>query len=332
MINEDPQVSIIITTRDRAEMAKHALDTALSQTFVGVEVVVVDDGSNLPFLLDRDHPRVSVERLSEPRGVSAARNAGAARARGRWVTFLDDDDEILPEMLDISLRAAAASELPPPVAVVSGLEIVGPDGSVQKVRLPMSLPRGKDYFLEGARDGRSFTVGNTLVMLRDVFLAIGGFDETLRSAVHTDLLLRVNAACSIEGVPVVTYRLHRHHGANVHGNLEAKARAMERTELKHTAAFARHPRAHARYLSATGMWYLKAGDWGGAVRMTTRALRIDPSDMKVARSWFASLAGPLLLAPYRWLVRRVRSATRSRREGNGTSPGSSMPPSERRGT
>lgn len=308
-------------------MATRALDTALGQTFEDLEVVVVDDASTSPFLLDRDDPRVSVMRLPLPRGVSAARNAGAARARGRWVTFLDDDDEILPNMVAISLQAAAASELPPPVAVISGLEIVGADGSVQKVRLPMSLSKGKDYFLEGARDGRSFTVGNTLVMPRDVFLAIGGFDEELRSAVHSDLLLRVNAACSVEGVPVVTYRLHRHHGASVHGNLLAKARAMERTEVKHRAAFARHPHAHARFLGATGMWYLKAGEWGAAVRTTTRALRLDPSDLRVVRAWIASLGGPFVLAPYRWLARRVRRARRGRGEMRGRNSGSPGPSS-----
>ena len=123
------------------------------------------------------------------------------------MTFLDDDDEMLPDMLQTSLRAAEESVLPSPVAVVSGLEIVKPDGTLQVARLPVSLSKGKDYFLEGAPKGRAFTVGNTLLISRAVLAEIGGFDEQLRSAVHGDLLLRVNAACSIVGVPVVTYRI-----------------------------------------------------------------------------------------------------------------------------
>jgi len=312
MTPRSPEVSIIISTHDRPELAKHALASALRQTFEDLEVIVVDDGSIQPFHGGETDPRVSVVRLPESRGVSAARNTGLAQARGRWVTFLDDDDEMLPEMIELSLRAAAESQLPSPVAVVSGLEIVKPDGRLQTVRLPASLPKGKDYFLEGGPKGRAFTVGNTLVIPRLVLAEIGGFDEQLRSAVYSELFLRVNAACSIEGVPVVTYRIKRHHGEHVHGNLLAKARAMEMTTSKHPEAFARHPRAHARFLSATGLWYLKAGEWRAAVRATTRALVIDPTSRRVLGSWLATLGGPAGLSAYRRLKRGFDRLRRAR--------------------
>ncbi|MGH2661163.1 MAG: glycosyltransferase family 2 protein [Actinomycetota bacterium] len=297
-------MSIVIATRNRSEMVKQALKAALGQTFPDLEVIVVDDGSDPPLQLEGTDPKVSVVRLPESRGVSAARNAGLAHAKGNWVMFLDDDDEIVPEMLEISLQAASRSELPPPVAVVSGIEIVKPDGSIQVVRLPASLPKGRDYFLEGAPKGRAFTVGNTLVIPRKLLVEIGGFDEELRSAVHSELFLRLNAACSIEAVPVVTYRIKRHGGEHVHDNAMARARAMEKTVSRHKEAFARHPRRYARYLCATGMWYLKAGEWGAAVRATTRALRIHPLSWNVLGSWLISLGGPPLVASYRWLFRR----------------------------
>lgn len=299
-----PEVSIVIATRDRPEMANRALRYALAQTARDIEVIVVDDGSVRPFRPDVANDRISIVRLPESRGVSAARNVGLAHARGKWVTFLDDDDEILPTMVETSLRAAADSQLPPPVAVVSGLEIIGTDGFTDEVRLPVSLPKGKDYFLEGAPEGRGFTVGNTLFIPRDLLVRIGGFDEDLRSAVHSELFLRVNAACSIEGVPAVTYRIKRHHGEHVHSNVLARAEAMERTASKHRDAFARHPRRHARYLSATGIAYLRAGKWGPAVRATTRAVRTDPWSWKVLRSWMVSLVGPAFLGCYRWLLGR----------------------------
>ncbi len=304
MTPQEPEVSVVVTTRDRAaELVRRAVESALAQTFQDLEIIVVDDGSSSPFQMGETDRMVSVIRLPRSRGVSGARNAGLARARGRWVTFLDDDDELMPEMLEVSLQAASHSTLSAPVAVVSGVEIRAPDGSVQTVRLPPSLPKGRDYFLEGAPPGRRLTVGNTLVIPREILTRIGGFDEALRSAVHSELLLRVNAACSIEGVPVVTYRINRHHGDHVHRNLAAKARAMELTERKHAERFARHPRAHARYLSATGVWYVKAGRWWPAIRSATRALRVAPLERGVIRAWLVSLGGPPLLALYRRLVR-----------------------------
>ena len=294
-----PLVTVVIATRNRAEMARKAIESALDQTFRDLEVVVVDDGSFPPFAETGNDSRVSIVRLSESQGVSAARNFGLAHARGEWVTFLDDDDELVPEMVLVSLQAATRSELPRPVAVVSGLEIVGTGGLTEFVRLPTSLAKGSDYFLERSPKGTSFTVGNTLFVPRNVLVRIGGFDERLRSAVHSELFLRLNAVCSIEGVPKVTYRIQRHGGEHLHNNALARARAMETTEVKHRGAFQRHRHRHARYLGEMGMWYLKAGEWRPAVRATTRAIFIDPLSWRVLRSLLISLAGPAVLHAYR---------------------------------
>lgn len=310
MSSHAPEATIVITTRDRPEMAERALASALNQSLEDLEVIIVDDASDPPFQLAHPDPRVSLIRLPLSLGVSGARNAGLARARGTWVTFLDDDDELLPQMLETSLKAAARSKLPGPIAVVSGIEILRSDGSLQAVRLPTSLPKGKDYFLEGAPQGRGFTVGNTLVVPLQIMTQIGGFDEQLRSAVHSELFLRVNAVCSIEGVPSVTYRVRRHGGAQIHANALERARAMERTERKHHARFVRHRRRHAKYLASMGLWYLKAGRWGASVRAATRATRIDPLGGTVLRSWLLCLAGPGAVSLYRWLIRRVRSEPR----------------------
>jgi glycosyltransferase involved in cell wall biosynthesis len=295
--------TVVVTTRNRTEMAHRAVRSSIAQTVPPSGIVVVDDGSQPLFELEGADPRITLVRLDRPRGVCAARNAGLARASGRWVTFLDDDDELVPEMLEISLAAAARSRLPAPVAVLSGVETLRPDGSTGTVRLPVSLPRGRDYFLDGGRA----TVGNTLFVPREILTRLGGFDRALRSAEHSELLLRLNAACSIEGVPTVTYRIKRHEGEHLHSDPLARASAMERTERKHRAAFGRHRRRHAEYLSATGIWYLKGGRWGAAIRATSRGLVRDPLVGRVVGQWLVALAGPVSLAVHRQILRPLRS-------------------------
>jgi glycosyltransferase involved in cell wall biosynthesis len=301
-------VTVVLTTHNRPEMAVHALGSALAQSLPPAEVVIVDDGSVPPFELRDPDPRVRLVRLPEARGVSAARNAGLAAASGELVTFLDDDDELLPDMLEISLRAASRSRLPRPVAVLSGVETVGPGGAAPWVRLPVSLTKGRDYFLDDA----PAMVGNTLVMPREVLASIGGFDEQLRCSVHSELLLRVNAVCSIEAVPTVTYRIKRHHEGHIHDDPLGRAQAMVRTERRHRTAFGRHRRRHALYLAAAGIWYLKAGRWGPAVTATTRALAVDPLSVRVVALWLVSLGGPASLALHRKVVRPI---ARRRRPG-----------------
>ena len=75
-----PEVTIVITTRDRSELAKRALASALAQTFQDFEVVIVDDSSTPPFQLELADPRVSVVRRSASHGVSAARSRPRAVA------------------------------------------------------------------------------------------------------------------------------------------------------------------------------------------------------------------------------------------------------------
>jgi glycosyltransferase involved in cell wall biosynthesis len=95
-----PSVSVVIPTFNRADCVGKAIESVLAQTFQDFEVIVVDDGSK------DDTARVlagfgdSIRSISQKnRGVSAARNAGIRLARGKWVAFLDSDDEWHPTKL-----------------------------------------------------------------------------------------------------------------------------------------------------------------------------------------------------------------------------------------
>lgn len=305
---KEPLVTIVITTHNRPDMVARALASALHQTMEDLEAIVVDDGSREPVHLLETDPRVRVFRLEQPAGVCAARNVGVRETRGQWVTFLDDDDELLPEMLELSLSAVRNSDLPLPVSVLSGVEVVDESGKVLDSRVPVTLPRGSHYFLEGSEDGQSFRTQMSLVAPLAVVRGIGGWDEELRSWVHDDFFLRLNADCSIQGQPTVLYRQSRHSGQHMHTNLVARAKAMELTLRRHRDVFARYPRRHAHFMASAGITYLRAGRWLPAVRATTRALLIDPKRPKLFLWWLASVGGPHLLALRKRARQRYRSS------------------------
>ncbi len=286
-----PEVTVVVTTRDRPHLVHRAVESALSQTLEYLEVICVDAGETYPYALAVADGRLRVIRPAAVSGICAARNRGMEAARGRWITFLDDDDLLVPDMLERSLAAAAASPLPKPVAVLSAIEVVDRDGRTLELRLPPTLSRGRHYFLEDAGD-RSFQTQNTLVVTLELLREIGGWDEGLKASEHDDLFLRLNAACSIQGVDEVGYRLTAHAGTRLSRDLAARAEALERTVAKHEEVFAQHPRRYAEYLGATGTTNLRAGRWGRAVAASTRALALDPRRPRALRQWTASLAGP----------------------------------------
>src|SRR3954452_19955058 len=90
-------VTIVIPTWNRQDTACIALHTAVHQSYAELEIIIVDDGSDVPFCSDIDDARVRVLRLTEHQGLAHARNAGIAAARGAYIAFLDDDDCYYPD-------------------------------------------------------------------------------------------------------------------------------------------------------------------------------------------------------------------------------------------
>ncbi len=295
------RATVVVTTHNRPDFAARAIDSALAQTVDDVEVVVVDDGSQPPFALRKPDRRVRVIRHDEARGVSAARNAGLRAARGAWITFLDDDDRLVADMLERSITAAERSGLPEPVATMAAVTVLDVDGDPAETLVPAgALVRGEDFFLEGR--GAAGRAANSIVAPTDVMRAIGGFDEALESFQHDDLGLRLNAVASIAGIAEPLYLMTTHPESRVSGRWTAIPGDMERTLAKHPDAFARHRAKHARFLAGGAYYHLRAGNWADAVRWSLRALARNPRDRRVWFLCLAAFAGPHARAAYRRIV------------------------------
>lgn len=295
--------TVVITTRDRHSLAQRALRSALVQTVGSIEVIMVDDGSVPPFEPEVADGRVTVIRNDQAGGPSGARNQALAVARGEWITFLDDDDVIVPEMVEVSIEAALSSTLPEPISVLSGAQIVQPDGTLLKTRLPPTLEKGRHFFLEDLEAKGSFQTHATLVAPTQLVREMGGFDEALRGSEHDDFFLRLNAVSSIQGLNRVTYTITAHEGPRLSKAVAERAEGMRRTVKKHEAIFAQHPKRYAAYVASMGATFLRAGQWLPAISMASKSLRLDPSRPKYYLWWLAALAGPHALK----LTRHMRA-------------------------
>ena len=269
-----PLISIIIPTYNRSHLLPRAVQSALEQT-VEVEVVVVDDGSTEPLNLP-EHRRVRIIRLPKNSGTAAARNVGAKAAHGHWITYLDDDDQLLPHMAAASLEALEKTTLPKPVAVLSALEVVGLNGEVVETRLPPTLPRGSHFFLEEIEPEKSFISKQTLVVERELLLSIGGYDESFRSRVHTEMFLRLNPVCSILGVPTVTYQLLTHEGSRLSRDPALRQVNFQRLVNKHRSVFEAHPQMFADFVYKHALTSYSIGQKGAALASLFWALRLHP--------------------------------------------------------
>lgn len=304
-----PLASIVITTHNRPELAVRAITSALGQTIDDLEVVVVDDGSQPAFASTVADDRVRVIRRDRAGGPSAARNTGLGEARAAWITFLDDDDELSPDMLRRSLDAAQQAGLPSPVAAMSAVTVCDVDGHELETLVPATLERGEHFFLE--RRGAYGRTCNSLVVPTEVMREIDGFDVDLDVFQHDDLGLRLNRVASIVAVAEPLYRMTDHGEPRVSGRGAAIPADMERTLAKHPEAFTHHRDGHARYMSSLAFYHLKTGSWGPAVRWSARAVARDPRQPRVWAYAAAAVAGPRALDAMRrttalesWRARR----------------------------
>ena len=143
MPSSKPIVSVIIPTFNRSAMVREAVESVLSQTFDGFELIVVDDGST-DGTTDALRPLAGAIRLirQENRGVSAARNRGVAAARGALLAFLDSDDLWLPEKLAVQMSYMSTF---PGAAVCHTEELWIRNGKRVNPRKKHAKAEGKDF-------------------------------------------------------------------------------------------------------------------------------------------------------------------------------------------
>lgn len=198
----DDLVSIIIPTHNRSEYVKRAIQSCLDQTYEDIEVIVVDDASTdntEGVVTSFSDERVTYVRNDENLGAPKTRNRGLDLARGEYINFLDDDDELLPEKVREQVALFQTSD-------VSRLGVVTCD---------VLMIRGDEEDLRRNRkQGRiykdlltSYCVHGTETMLiKREALADVRFDPSFASNQEYDLSLQLAQSWGFDYVPKLLSR------------------------------------------------------------------------------------------------------------------------------
>lgn len=208
MADAAPIVSVVIPAYNAAWCVHKAIDSALAQGVDGVELIVVDDGSTddtaTVLAAYGDRLRVVAQHNG---GLSSARNAGIAAARAPLVAFLDADDWWLPGKVARQLELMRQR---PDVGFSStAARVESPDGRLLNL---WAAPRWQGSFLVhlfGA-NGDVAGSGSAVMVRRELFDRVGGFDPGLRSLEDIDMWMRLAAvtdfACLDEPLVVILKR------------------------------------------------------------------------------------------------------------------------------
>ncbi len=185
-----PLVTAVVTTYNRFIEAKRAIISATNQTYEKCELIVIEDGSRSgiqEWISRLNISDIRYERIPENRGLSSARNEGLQLARGKYITFLDDDDEWRPNRVEVLVAKAEAlceNEKNRFGVIHSSLETRFPNSS----RAPKIQKAANAGFLKSAilREGVQ-TISSSPMFLTEALKRVGGFDEALTSGVDHDM-------------------------------------------------------------------------------------------------------------------------------------------------
>ena len=181
-------VSVIIPTFNRAWCLPQAVASVMEQTYRDFEVIVVDDGSSDDTAKLAPYWGPTVRLLQQKnKGVSAARNLGIRAARGRLLAFLDSDDWWLPEKL---AHQVAFFDAHPDAMICQTEEIWMRRGVRVNPRHRHRKPAG---WIFEASLALCLVSPSAVMMRRELFEAVGLFDENLPACEDYDLWLRVSA-------------------------------------------------------------------------------------------------------------------------------------------
>jgi succinoglycan biosynthesis protein ExoO len=134
-----PDVSFVIAAYNAEETLERAIDSALAQGAVSMEVIVVDDCSTdgtREIAGNHADPRVRLVAMARNGGPGAARNAGLDAARGRWVAVLDSDDALRPDRM---ARLIARAEKAEAQIAVDNLDVIREDVGTMLPMFPEAM-------------------------------------------------------------------------------------------------------------------------------------------------------------------------------------------------
>jgi len=282
------RISVVIPTYNRPALLRNSINSVLSQTYRDFELIVIDDCSsdNTPGVLEdfRDE-RLKVIRNSSNKGIAAVRNIGVTSSQGKYIAFLDDDDEWLPDKLEKQLKIMENG--PESLGCVySGRLTIGPDG---REVVSTSIPRYRNKVLNELLLENFITTSTVLIKI-SCFDKAGIFDEEIPYGEDYDMWIRIAEDFEYDFAPepLTKYRVHP---SSITGNYTKVINGIEKILSKYSSLYARNNRAYCNQMLLLGVLYCYSGKTGEGIKTFIRAIQVYPFDARLYYNLALALLG-----------------------------------------
>jgi len=288
-MGNEPFVSIVIPTYNRANLISMSIESVLNQTYKNFELIIVDDCSTdntQEVISNFKDPRIRYIRHDQNLGGSAARNLGIKMARGEYIAFQDSDDEWLPEKLVKQMRVFGNAPAEVGVVYTGFWRIVGD----KKTYIPSNKVTRKEGNIYKQLLRGNFVTTQATVVKSECFKKAGMFDEHLPRLQDWELFIRISKYYEFKCIDeplVIVYFTPTSISANEHALIDALKLILE----KHFQGSDEDRKLLANMQYTIGNLLCQTGALNHGRDYLFRAVKSYPLNIKYLVAAFASLFG-----------------------------------------
>ena len=266
--------SVITVTYNRAYLIERTIQSVLNQTFSDFEYIIVDDGStdNTAEIIEKYQSVFPIKYIrKENTGSGHTRNVSVGYAEGEFITFLDSDDDCLPDWLQTVAREINAET---GIVCNGAIRVVG-DNKKRILELPYEI---NAY---GKKQHVKFTCGS-LFIRRQIFLDLGGYDLTMPTGLQSELGYRIleylqHTPLKIVSIPKALVNIYVHDGPRLRTNWDRLSKTCLVFVNKHFQYFRKWDRKQLSNNYAVIAYYnYRNHDRKNAIFFIVKAIRYKP--------------------------------------------------------
>lgn len=217
----DELVSVIIPTYKRSvEYLARAVESVCNQTYRPIEIIVVDDSPDTyeerkavkAYMASKPGEMVQYFQNEKNMGGSLSRNRGIALARGAYITFLDDDDEYLPDKIETQLRFMLQNNSD---LSFENMIMYNTDNRVVDVREHKGIKSFNNDYLLRYHICKHMTGTPTFMFKAEALRKIGGFDDVKMGQEFYLMLKSIEAGLKISYLPECHIKVYKHNDGGI---------------------------------------------------------------------------------------------------------------------
>lgn len=303
MCNQNPKVSVVIPTYNRAHLLPKAIQSVLNQTYQDLEIVLVDDGSTdntEEVIKDFKDERIRYIRHNQNKGASAARNTGIRESRGKYIAFQDSDDEWFLDKLKQQIEAFADTS--PEVGIVySGFYRIEAD---KKIYLPNDhLPQKEGNIHNELLEG-NFVGTPTVLVKKECFENKKYFDENLPALEDWELWIELSKYYHFKYInkPLLcSYSTPNSINLNENNMLKAHEIIL----LTHLDDFSKNKKNLSEHYYDIGTGLCSIGDFNNGRNYLIKSMKAYYFNLKTITVLFILLFGQSIYFKFRDLHRKI---------------------------